>query len=290
MKFKLQFKVLSFLFCLFSLHSIHAQNFSVSIQSGYHLGIGKQNLVHHDIYEFYPNNPWLWKQENVSYGEGVMFGVNAGYQINKYYGFDVTTSLLDGIQYHTQIESPTTVYDRYMSARMLRINPSFSLSIQEKKFTTYAKFGLIIGFADFNFTHQTTSSFGTSRLEYSYFDGVSIGASASLGISRSLGNCFSLFSEFNIISHTHAPERGKVLGYYINGTQSNPTSIYASEIDFVEATDIDPTIIIVPNEPMKQAKYNFPFNSFGLNIGIRWNFGKRTNKSTSTTKNTSSQN
>lgn len=246
-----------------------------SISSGYQFGVGKQNLEHHSVSDFYEYDTWPWEKVDLSLGKGAMTNFALGYDFNQHYGFALAGSYLFG----TEFSSITSKYqnntiERKLSATMIRINPSIRMCVGENRFRTYADIGFILGIGkvNFNFRNYTVD---TTRVEYNYIydGGLSFGASARFGVEYNLSKRFLIYGEFNFISQAYAPEKGYLTKYVVNNidyTESAQQYPYNSEIIFVEALQSDPTVVIDLNEPQLSAKHSYPFHSYGFNIGLKF--------------------
>src|SRR5574343_656259 len=62
-------------------------------------------------------------------------------------------------------------------------------------------------------------------------------------------------------------EIGFILGI---GKINLTNSVNVTDIIFVDHLDSDPTIVVVPNEPVVRAKHSYPFHSYGLSIGVKY--------------------
>jgi len=251
-----------------------AQNLSASIGGGYHLGVGKQNLTHHDFSSFLNSNPWPWEKFDVSLGEGAMVDANVQYMFGNNLGVDLSASYLFGVQHTSRVPKNDTEYIRQLQVRMLRLSPGFIFSVDKKKLSMYARFGMVIGIGYIDYNQENYYNNALQQLSYRYVEGVSLGASSSLGVSYPIGSQLSLYTEFRFVSQSYAPKRGVPTKYVSQGVESQNTLEY----EFVDELEQDPTIVVNPDEPLKQPKYSYPVNGYGINLGIKYRiWSKKTN-------------
>lgn len=242
-----------------------------SLSGGYQFGVGKQNLEHHavsDIVDSY--SPWHWQQVDLSLGKGVQTNFTLGYDFKQYYGVSITGSYLFGAEFSSKTTSASGMtYERKLSANMVRINPSFRMYVGENRFRTYAEIGFILGVGKINLTNSV-NVIDTILQEYNYLydGGVSFGANARFGLEFNLSKRLRFFGEFNFNSQAYAPQKGH-LTKYVN-MNVDMTETYKHDIIFVDHLDSDPTIVVVPNEPVVRAKHSYPFHSYGLTIGVKY--------------------
>lgn len=259
--------LLTALFVLIMLSS-SAQNLSVSLGSGYHLGVGKQNVTHHDFYSFVNWNPWAWEKIDVSLGEGLLIDGSVQYQLGENFGFDIATSYLIGAQHTSSITKGNTTYKRQFDGQMLRLGPGFRCIVHKEKLDFYTRLGMVLGMGHINYQQENNSNGTINRIAYRYEGGISIGASAAFGIRYPLNERLSIYGEFRFVSQSYAPKKGTLTERISNGVDITEDITYNTEIDFVDELTMDPTIVVDPDTPFKQPQYSYPVNGYGLNLGL----------------------
>ncbi len=254
----------SILFLAFLISSLFSwsQNIYGSISGGYQFGVGKQNLEHHIVSDFIDSySPWPWQQVDLSLGKGAMTNFTIGYDFNQSYGVALSGSYLFGAEFSSKATMyDNIIYERKLSANMVRINPSFRMYVGENRFRTYAEIGFILGIGKINFNYRGYTE-DTTVVEYNYIydGGLSFGASARFGVEYNLSKRLLVFGEINFISQAYAPEKGyltKLVFNNVDMTESAQQYPNNSEIVFVEELQTDPTISPVPNVPAVRAKHS----------------------------------
>jgi opacity protein-like surface antigen len=260
--------------------------FYVNVNGGYSLGVANQTMI--------PNYEALYdedieKFESVygSLGKGANFGLNLGYMFNNNIGIDIGFSFLMSDQIKSEYKEKYTNWqnnDIFCSEKislrnqMIRINPSLIIAAGFEKVEPYAKFGVIIGLGHINLKYTEeyfiNSSLDDQMIEELKLDGgIAFGISSAAGLMFHLSDIITIFSEFNLVSMSYAPEKGKITKYSKNGIDLLPDlNVEDKEIDFVDSYTYDYDNPPSSNEPRKMFKIKFPYSGIGLNVGIRFSF------------------
>lgn len=272
-----------FHFILFTLLSNYSfsQQLTASFSGGFQFGIGKENMVHHNMDDFWDWQPWLWEHVDLSLGKGSMINASIGYDFKQHYGLNLRASYLFGTEFTSTIEMTNHTIERTLSSSILRLNPSVTLYVEEKQFKMYADIGFILGVGSIHFSVKSFSPDTIfSSFTYNYYGGVSFGASARLGLEYQLTEKIKVFGEFNFISQSYAPKKGRLMERIINN--ENVTDQYtnpgSTEIEFVDEMTMDPTYFPDPNVPSQRPKHSYPFHSYGLNLGVKFILWSKKNK------------
>lgn len=210
----------------------------------------------------------------LTFGGGLNFGGNLGYMFNKNIGFELGANYLMG----TDIKSNSTSYlgdfsNRESSAKMLQVRPTLVFRAGYDKINPYAKIGMLIGSGKITSSENGKDASGDTFEEVRELSGGSpIGFHAGLGTLYKISEKISLFGELNLTSLEYAPKKMVLTVFTENGVDQLPTqTVSEKEIEFVDSFT-DNSLPSNPNEPNKFIKFPFSFSSFGLNVGIQYQF------------------
>jgi len=229
-----------------------------------------------------------------SYGQGLSFGPGLGYQFSKHLSAEIDGSYLIGewinnSNFENSAFQSTTIYKQLNYSNrsmMLRLIPSIKISAFPDDFTPYMKAGIVFGllpsisgssveddhYANTLPPNPTSSdtSFGKS---YKYSGGTSIGGMAAIGVDIQCADWFYLYAEFVVIEQTWAPSQLVYSAWTKDGTDQLPNlTTSQKQTNYVNSYTTTSTInTSVPSEALKAYQ---PFGSWGINIGVRFYFGK----------------
>jgi hypothetical protein len=206
-------------------------------------------------------------------GKGLNAGINFGYMFNKNIGFELGGNYLLGGKINGSYTSYTGDYlNSEVSAKMLQIKPSLVFRSDLDKFNPYAKVGMIIGSGKIINTtvEKDGADLETRTLELD--GGMPIGFQASIGTLYKLNEKLSIFGELNLVNLNYAPKKGHITEATLNGINQLPTyTISDKEIEFTSSFT-NTGAPLNPNAPSKSPTLDFSFSSFGLNVGLLYQF------------------
>jgi hypothetical protein len=274
-------KTISVLFSIFFSLMSNAQSekgFYASINSGYNIGTGNVDYYQAMIVGMVSSNETsattnTTELVKANLGKGLNVGVNFGYMFTKNMGFELGGNYLLGGEIKASNTSYTGNYSNSeISAKMIQIKPTLVFRSGFDKLNPYAKVGMVIGSGKITNTQddKNGANFSTQTVELD--GGMPIGFHASLGTLYKLTDKLSLFGELNLISLHYAPKKGHITEATENGVDQLPSlTVEQKEIEFI-ASFTETGAPSNPNEPSKNPLIDFSFSSFGLNIGLQYQF------------------
>ncbi len=223
------------------------------------------------------------KTESVhgSFGKGFDLGIGGGYGFSKNIAAEINFTYLMGgkIDFQDSYDPNTPPNKETLKGRMYRLIPTIKISTGEK-IKPYAKVGLILGLGtkliDESLRYNYMWSETTNRIEETteFNGGLSLGFKGNLGADFSLNDKLGLFAELNFVSQAWAPKNATVTKYLVNGEDKlSSMDLRDKETEFVES--YDPNATIEPYQTNKSLKLFLPFSSWGINIGLKFTFGKK---------------
>lgn len=256
--------------------NVNAQKFYTGFVCGYGVSIASQNLTS-------KIENGIAQSSNVlvrgSFGRGLFFGGQIGYNRNDNIAFELGISYLKGHSYKGYYKKELDFdQETTLSANMFRLSPRIRISVGEGKIKSYAKIGAVIrvfGKITVLDTHYDIQSNTTTETEWKYSDGFSLGVDAAIGISKSINEKISISGEIMMINQTWGPKKGRITKYSIDGIDmlSNLTP-YQKETDYLNSYTTSGNAPSASYSPRQQLRQYYPFSSIGINIGINLKFGK----------------
>ncbi len=253
--------------------NVSAQNFFVSAQSGYALGASQQSLSMLD-YQSYSVFTGISERNQIylSLGKGFNAGLSCGYNFNNNVALNLGVSYLIGSKTEAHQTFSSSIYDYSMSAKMLRLIPSISISTDFERLDVYARVGVIIGFGNVKFDSKQFSGQNIEESTLILNGGPAFGINSGIGTLFSISDKLSLFGEIDMMNMAYSPNKGIMTNSTYNGIDQLPTlTTNEKELEFLDSyteTDNSDQDAI----PQKFPKCKLPFGSIGLNIGLRINF------------------
>ena len=253
------------------------KGFYASINSGYNIGTGNAEYYKSSILGMFNSTETTssTSQEivKVNLGTGINVGANFGYMFNKNIGFELGANYLFGSKIKASQTSYTGDYgNSEVFAKMIQIKPTLVFRSGFEKINPYAKVGMIIGSGKIINTQDQKNGPDTTNFILELDGGTPIGFHASIGTLYKINTKLSLFGEVNLVSLEYAPKKGNYTKYIKNGedilpllqTREKEVEFVDSFIEFGEASN--------PNEPSKAAIIPFSFSSFGIKVGVQYQF------------------
>ena len=267
-------KKITFLLILTSIlitNCLFASDVYLSLNTGYGFNISSQKIGT-IMYTNDGSNTSIFNQKDFSFGKGFNFGGAVGYMYNKNIGAEMGFSYLNSVKtrFNSFYEIGTQIID--FSSGMFRINPSVIIVSGMSGINPYAKFGVIIGSGFIEENDQFTINTNSSTLTQKLNGGFAIGLTASLGVKYKLSGKISVFGELNMVNLSYAPTKGEVITYSIDGTDRLTTLTTSERLtDYLKSYIVSSSQPAADTEPGKSPLQNYPFGSFGLNIGLIYN-------------------
>ncbi len=274
-------KTISILFSILFAINVNAQSdkrFYVSLNSGYNLGTGNTD-AYSSIILGIANSTQIdastYQQEylKINFGKGFNAGANLGYVFTKNIGLELGVNYLFGGKTESKQTDLSGNYSNTEAfAKMIQIKPTLVFRAGYDKINPYAKVGMIIGSGKITNTRNEKNGVDVFKETIEFDGGIPIGFHASLGTLYKLNEKVSIFGELNLISLEYAPEKSRFTESFKNNIDQLPTmTVREKEVEFVESIT-DSAAPSNPNEASKAPKIPFSFSSFGLNVGLQYQF------------------
>ncbi|HTA27903.1 MAG TPA: hypothetical protein VK809_08945 [Bacteroidia bacterium] len=220
---------------------------------------------------------------------GYMFSKNLGAQLgisDKFASTNSSTVTTTSAGFGTETDVWT------LSDGMLMFTPALKLMTSgDGKLQVYTVTGLIIGIpSTANYEDKGTASFtggsGTSDEVWQISGGTTMGFHGALGVVFMVSDKIGIFGEIDANLQNWAPSKQLIT----TGTETetsggvtttnNYLSTYLTsqkETDFVSSFSTSSTTVTPNGSPTQSVKTYLPFSSFGINVGIHFNFGGSSN-------------
>ena len=259
-------------FALFLVGSASAQNKAyVSLGAGAGIGTARTYDLFTDGKKVHP----------VGLGKSLNFNLRAGYYVNEFLALEL------GICYHmglsTKVEFETSTGGVKSSSgtgnikykgNMLQLVPALVISpdLDMEKVRPYARVGVIVGILP-SIIEKGDVTFGGSSYSYNdiftfkYSGGVAIGGTAAIGCDFNLSDLLAIYAEIFYDALSYAPSKGKYLKFEENGKDILP-DFTTSEKEYKYVKDLT-GYTPKDSDPSQELKNSYPFNSLGLNIGVK---------------------
>lgn len=217
-----------------------------------------------------------------TFGKGFQVGGAFGYMFNENIGAELGIGYLFGSTITTKSRSSGTdgssSYEGTLSGKILRLTPAIKITTGNGKVKPYLRTGLIIGMAGKlkeTYTYSSTYDWfgGSEDIDTEYSGGISFGFAGGIGADFMFNESIGIFAEVSINTHSWAPKKSKHTKYIEDGIDQLP-SMTTSEI---ETEYVDSYTYTYPNDdtssPDQELKIWAPFSSVGINVGIKFSFG-----------------
>ena len=256
-----------------------AQNFTVSLKSGYAFAINKHNsstdVPFIDLTnQEYINDEMQSEYTEYSFGKGIPLCLAAGYQTNKNIAFNIGFYYNIGSLYSAEFKSDKEYSDystQKYSGKIKGLVPSvkFIAPLNEKLYL-YAETGLMIAMPEI--TAKIYSDEGEydptirhiHEEEYRIYGGISYGFSSNAGIAYKINKIIALSFDVSYLGLTFKPTNAEKTKYTIDGEDVlDKVSIERKKYIFVdEYSDYE------EEKPTEILKTNYPFSNIVLNLGV----------------------
>lgn len=206
--------------------------------------------------------------KDFSLAEGMNFGVDFGYRINRNIATEIGFSYLSGNTFEFVQKDKNTIYDaQSISASMYRISPTFVITTGNTLLAPYVKFGVVFGIGNILYNQKTENM----EMELKMSDGISIGITGALGLEYIISDNFSCFAQLNTMNMSYFPEKGEITKWTEKGKDVLPEKSYRdmnlvyTNKYYYQRDEQNPD----PNKPRKNLGMSYPFSNFGINIGLK---------------------
>jgi hypothetical protein len=188
--------------------------------------------------------------------KGMAYGFNIGHLVNGKTGIDLGIWYVAGSSFQTKrYDSAGAVVPCRFNGNTLRIMPAFKTSWGQKN-KLYIKLGLVLGIAtnatiEDEYTINNICVTSPYIVTHKFSGGTSSGWFGTFGINYSADEKTSFFVEANYVKQHYEPIQ--------------------ETIDACEAETITYQLVDKPNphNPDEKPKPTFPFNSIGINAGVK---------------------
>jgi len=260
-------KLSTLLLCILLAGGSFAQS-KIYISLGAGIGFGTAST-----YDLYQNSNKVYP---VALGKAVGVNLHAGYFLNDFMAVDLGVAYKIGLS--SKIEPPINsdislasgdALTLKYSGSMLQLVPGIVfMPALEGKLKPYTRLGVIIAVMNSLTTKFDSKSSGTEMIAtLKYSGGVAVGGSLALGADFALSDLLSLYAEIYYDALNYSPKKGEFKKAEVNGVDKlGDLTTFEKQVEFVkDITDFVPE----DNSPDQQLKTSYPFNSLGLNIGVK---------------------
>lgn len=262
---------------------VFAQKFYFSLGMG--PGIGIEKDLHQEFYDFeIVGDDEIRTSKPMSFGKGYNAHLRFGYRLKSKIDLALEASFFKGgkttftkdywIDW-PPVRGGNSSIDLYGNS--FSLNPSITFRPFTSKFAPYFRIGPNISFVttweEFNsmdFQPNSNSSF----LKRKNYGGLGIGFIADLGVAYQLNESWGLYSEIRINSFKNRPGQSTIIEFTQNGkdelsslTTDEKEEIYSNYISRPSRAD---GRYRSPDDPMEFLKFDQPFSSIQLLIGISY--------------------
>ncbi len=257
---------------------------------GLYVGIGGGYGIPSQVQTFYPTytsngSTSTFTSQSVSYGQGVSVGIYGGYMITRNLGVELNIS--DKFSYNSTSTNSNSTTDftnmtNYTAkGGLFRFTPGIRLMTGENKLKIYTVTGLIIGLPSASIEENSTSTnssqtgsiTNTDDEISTYSGGIIIGFHGAIGAIYMVSDKIGIFGEVFGDFQTWTPSQLLITTYTENGVDElGQLTTSEKQTNFVSS--FTSTNSSSPGSPSQNTKVYLPFSSFGINIGVRFSFGK----------------
>lgn len=273
MKNIIQISVFAAILAVINSTALYGQQYYIGLDAGYGLKINS------------PTNAWnTWNTEitetsisheitSYSLGQGFQAGLSVGYMFNENMGIEAGIAYQNGVpvKSHFLQNENNYSYNVYykLSAQSVRVSPALIIQMKpQSTLSPYMKMGLICAKASIESNREDENEKTTQM----YSNGFNLGVTSSLGAIYNLSDKLALVGEFKIQLLNFSPKKRVLTEYTISGVDQLPGMTTSEiEVEYLNSYDYDSNNPPTSSEPVKALKELFPLNSFGFNIGLRFN-------------------
>jgi hypothetical protein len=254
---------------------IYSQKLSIALSAGYNRGIGVQNLTSSNNYGLSQSS---FEAVKGSLGQGFSESIYLDYILNPKCTADIGISYLQSTEYRGSLIRDTSYREEiYISAKMLKAEPSLKIYLTDTPNRSYVRLGAIVAIAGaIDLTNKYFDHISTQNtvVHWKYSGGFSGGVLTGVGHEVKIAERLTLFSEVILRVQSWAPKKGEVKSYTINGVDMTSTLLpNQNSISFYKSYTVTNgnTSSWTSQQQLKQ--YH-SLSSIGLFIGLEFKFGK----------------
>lgn len=246
-----------------------------------------------------------------SFGKGFNFQAAIGKKLNENFSLELSASYLKSSPIKSTVTFNYIIADDDVfyyteKGKALSFTPTIVFSTKTKKITPfnikgapvfikvtpYLNAGIILAFISFTSQYEF-EGYGDKVFSLRKYTGgekitkgsnkgiLSTGFKVSLGIATNLSKKLSIFTEVSLTSLTFSPTESEIIEYTINGqdilltlTESERKAVYLDEYTIPVTFDSNGNIVedVDESSPSKRSRFDVPFGSIGINIGLKYEF------------------
>lgn len=268
-----------FLFFFITFHGFQSfsQTFYLKLHGGYNLPAFTHGVKGFDNDKLIDGNNYERSEVLFSLGAGLNFGGALGFVINDNLGFEIGGDYLISNKISCLQESTLSGVVKSTSktlySKNFQLTPTFVLSTDYETINPYGKIGFVIGFGKVYLDEEITQPLGHIKNYWEFNNGVIPGLKLNAGVDIRFSETFGMFAEFGYIQLSFKPSGYSIVKATYNDENILDTyTISQQEIIYVDSYIFNYSVSPDPNTPTKEARQNFPFASFRINIGGKINF------------------
>lgn len=258
-----------------------AQGAYVKLGGAYNIGVASERNYNETATQTTSatNNTFKvsYEKVNVNYGKGIAAGGTIGYMFNEHLGAELGLGYLIGGKNEAKDTRTTNgnveTNESEASSRMLLLQPALVISAGMEGINPYARFGLIAAKGSVTGTNISTGSGDKYEQETKLSGGWGLGFQAGLGVEFKMSDNMAFFSEVTMNNLSYSPDKGEITkATYNNKDVLGEFTTNDKEVEFVDDLSFNSNDMPSDSQPDKSSKFNLPFSSVGIGLGIKLNF------------------
>ncbi|MBK0401960.1 outer membrane beta-barrel protein [Adhaeribacter sp. BT258] len=248
-----------------------AYNFGVASERNYNETATQTNSQTGSTYNV------SYEKVNVNYGKGITAGGTVGYMFNEHVGAELGIGYLIGGKNELKDirtnNGNSESYESEVSSRMLLLQPALVISAGMEGINPYARLGLVAAKGSVTGTDINMGDGDKYEQETKLSGGWGLGLQAGLGVEFKMSDNMAFFSEVTMNNLSYSPDKAEVTKASYNGKDVlGEFTTNDKETEFVDDYSFNSNDQPSDSEPDKSSKFNMPFSSVGVGVGIKFNF------------------
>ncbi|MFC5269529.1 outer membrane beta-barrel protein [Adhaeribacter terreus] len=248
-----------------------AYNFGVASEKNYNETVNQTASIGNNTFNV------SYEKVNVNFGKGIAAGGTIGYMFNPHVGAELGIGyLLDGkneVKSTRTTNGETDTHESEMSSRMLLLQPALVISAGMEGINPYARFGMIAATGTVTGTDISMEDGEKFEEESEVSGGWGFGLQAGIGAEFKLSDNMAFFSEVTMNNLSYSPDKGEITNATYNGRDVlGEYTTNDKEVEFVDDLSFSSNDQPSESQPDKSLKFNMPFSSVGVGVGIKLNF------------------
>jgi hypothetical protein len=248
--------------------------------------------VHETVYPLISEDIYQVQEVKLSLGKGINIHSSFGIDISKHISAEIgagynwgsifTAFEIDTVYSSSNVIASTGIENKKLSSRMWTFDAAIVLHEEVKKNKSlYLSLGTMVAIPAIDYQENISGTIFDNppytSLKVKYYGGVSYGAVASGGMIYKINKSLEVFGEIKVISLSCTPPKAQIIKYTVNGV-NKVDSLPPDEVN-VNLSESSTFNSLANGTHMSfnffsYLKTTFPFSSWGINVGVKYNFAK----------------